>query len=631
MEQTGSTFEISPLKPSDANIISDIVRDHLAFHAVKPFGWCIVADNQLIIQWLYRADNDRHQSAFFPVILNHKNTTSTEAEIEIEANLRTLLVPLGYLTHDANLHYQYLPASHHGYQLGIFAASPPAENTSHLLSLALTQIDTFLTQRRLAAELFNAKKKFQQQLQSKDKKIAQLDTLVETLKGQHTELGTQMKFQITHDPATKMLNRSGFEQALQRILRSTTVKSGKVYLSVIFLHFTNGERVQARIGYQSFDQLLSEFENKIHQSTPHVSHIARISTTEIALAAIVPSLDELFLPNLCQSLSSVAREGFIIDQQEVHLHTYMGVANSYHTRNPTSLINNAYQASVACKESGSLVNVFSYADQIEQKEFNQLENYLLQAVRNDDLILHFQPKVNLATGQWTGAEVLLRWRHPVLGDVSNEALIHMAEKNGLIIEVGYFVLRNAIDRASEWIQIAPKFHLSVNVSAKQICALDFADKVIDLLTQHELPPRNLELELTESCLIGNFDVARSNIEKLKARGVMFALDDFGTGYASFNYLKQLPFDALKIDKEFLSNVLYSKQDKAILRSIITIAKKLNKQVVVEGVESEAQSEFIRKERCDLGQGYFYAKPMPRDVFERQLIKQYPLPQNFIVR
>ncbi|MGF1776860.1 putative bifunctional diguanylate cyclase/phosphodiesterase [Vibrio nomapromontoriensis] len=627
MEGTGNTIVIDPINLSDYRKLSDIVYSHLTIHSVKCFGWCVIKDKQLIIQWAHHPEDDSHQPICDPFTLKKAKPKIAE----VKAALQAVLAPLCSIDDCTHIHYQYLPASHHGYQFGVFAVCPTAEKTNQLLRLAVTQIDTFLSQRRLTQELFHAKKEFQQQLQSRDKKIAQLDAMVEALKCQHSELGTQMQFQVTHDPATRMLNRAGFELALQRILRSTTVKSGKVYLSVIFLHFTNGERVQARIGYQSFDQLLNEFENMIHLNTPHISHIARISTTEIALAAIVPSLDDMFLPNLCQSLSSVAREGFNIEQQEIHLHTYMGVANSYHTNNATDLINNAYQASVACKESGTLVNVFSYADQVEQKEFNQLENYLLQAVRNDDLILHFQPKVSLDTGQWTGAEVLLRWRHPVLGDVSNEALIHMAEKNGLIIEVGYFVLRNAIDRASEWIQIAPEFHLSVNVSAKQICALDFADKVTDLLTQHELPPGNLELELTESCLVDNFEVARSNIEKLKAQGVMFALDDFGTGYASFNYLKQLPFDALKIDKEFLSNVLYSKQDKAILRSIITIAKKLNKQVVVEGVESEAQHEFIQRERCDIGQGYFYAKPMPRDVFERQLIKQYPMPRNFIIR
>lgn len=207
----------------------------------------------------------------------------------------------------------------------------------------------------------------------------------------------------------------------------------------------------------------------------------------------------------------------------------------------------------------------------------------------------------------------------------------MAEQNGLIIEVGYFVLSNAMDRASEWIEFAPDFCLSINVSAKQICLPAFSNKVMALLEQYELPAHNLELELTESCLVSNFDIAKANINALEALGVKFALDDFGTGYASFNYLKKLPFSALKIDKEFLSNIIDNSQDKSIFRSITNIAKKLNKQVVVEGVETQAQHLFITNEHCDVGQGFYYAKPMPRDIFESELQKQYPLPDKFIIR
>jgi EAL domain-containing protein (putative c-di-GMP-specific phosphodiesterase class I) len=219
----------------------------------------------------------------------------------------------------------------------------------------------------------------------------------------------------------------------------------------------------------------------------------------------------------------------------------------------------------------------------------------------------------------------------VLGEMSNEALIHMAEQNGLIIEVGYFVLSNAIDRASEWIEFSPDFSLSINVSAKQICLPTFASKVAALLEQYELPPKNLELELTESCLVSNFEVAKANIDTLKLLGVKFALDDFGTGYASFNYLRKLPFSALKIDKEFLTNIFDNPQDKSIFRSITNIAKKLDKQVVVEGVETREQHLFISNEQCDVGQGFYYAKPMPRDIFEIELQKQYPPPKNFVIR
>lgn len=512
-----------------------------------------------------------------------------------------------------------------------FVIHRPESDVKEPFALMQTHLTNALARKQAAEKSKEIKQRYHTKLKSTERQLSTLNKELATLKLDNQKLEKQMLHQRNHDHATDMLNRNGLENALNASFNNTIIAEGKAYLSVILVQFTNGERVQARIGCEGLDQLLTEFEQKVADLTSQIHYFSRISTTELALATVVPAFDDQYLPMLCSQIANIAKQGFIYHSQEVHLHTYMGVANSYHTQDPAQLINNAFHAALACKESGELVTFFTQADQQDQKAFNQLEHYLLQAVRNDDLILYFQPKVELNSQKWIGAEVLLRWKHPVLGDISNEALIHMAEQNGLIIEVGYFVLRNAIDRASEWIEFAPDFCLSINVSAKQICSPVFADKVTALLEQYELPPRNLELELTESCLVSNFDIAKSNIETLTDLGVKFALDDFGTGYASFNYLKKLPFHALKIDKEFLTNVLDNAQDKSILRSIITIAKKLNKQVVVEGVEALEQHQFVADEQCDIGQGYYYAKPMPRDIFEIQLQKQYPSPTQFIIR
>lgn len=534
---------------------------------------------------------------------------------------------------DPNLSIKYLAfCGKDKQQLGIaFIIGKPDKQVINTLKIIVTEIESLLSIKSLHEELNMLKVSHSNELRYHKKHIDNLERHLQHLKSENARLTRQMQYQLNHDTTTNMLNRLGLENAIKACFKSRTIIEGDAYLSVILLQITNGERIQARIGCEGFDTLLSLFEQKISKTTPHIHYYARISATELALTTIVPSLDEHFLPNLCRQLSNVARKGLGFKDQEVHFHVFMGVANSYHTNNASQLINNAYQAAVSCKESGSLVNTYTEADHEEQKQFNQLEHYLLQAVRNDDLILHFQPKVDLSSDKWVGAEVLLRWKHPVLGDVSNEALIHMAEQNGLIVEVGYFVLRNAIDRASEWIEIAPNFVLSVNVSAKQICSPRFADRVLEMLTHNELPAKNLELELTESCLVSNFDVAYSNISQLKQSGVKFALDDFGTGYASFSYLRKLPFDSIKIDKEFLANVLYNSHDKTILRSIINVAKKLDKQVVVEGVETRAQHRFVCSEQCDIAQGFYYAKPMPRDIFESQLEKQYPPPKLYIIR
>lgn len=456
-----------------------------------------------------------------------------------------------------------------------------------------------------------------------DTKVDQISHSLEVETNLRILLEKQLEHQKNHDAGTLMLNRKGFEIALKEQLIRCEQGSSNKFLAVILIHLTNGERIHTRLGSHEFEELLIDYEKKIRQCVNDNISMARVSTTEIAFCVHVSPNDEGYLAKLCEQLASVGRKGFVVKEHEVHIHAYMGIATSYHTDDPDKLINKAYHASVSCKESGAQYTLFTKADSEEQKEFNQLECYLLQAVRNDDLILYFQPKVRPIDQRWIGAEVLLRWKHPILGEISNEALIHMAEQNGLIIELGNFVLRAAIDKASEWATMESEFKVSVNISAKQICDPLFAERLIDLLEQHELPAKNIELELTESCLISNLEVAKANVLSLHEQGVSFSLDDFGTGYASFNYLKQLPFDSIKVDKSFLQNIHDNPNDEAIIRSIISIAKKLKKEVVVEGVENKLHHSFICKENCDIGQGYYYARPMPGDEFEQKFLQRFP--------
>jgi EAL domain-containing protein (putative c-di-GMP-specific phosphodiesterase class I)/GGDEF domain-containing protein len=592
-------------------IVASMRPPNTASTARSIFGWCSLEYNSLKLGYITEQIGSKGVTASIEV---------TTEEDPILSALQSLLSPSPSLT----LNYQPVHSlSKH--PVGVaFVLCDEQSQTSDLLYRLQQTLSLWLARKEAAVKIKSIRRCYQRQK-------AEHQRLVDTVNYDKHKLEKRMLYQLSHDSATNMLNRSGLENALLASFDSVPIVNGEAYLSVILVQFTNGERVQARIGCEGWDELLKEFELKVSEVTAQIHYFARISTTELALATVVPSFDDQCLPRLCKQISQVAKQGFVYQGQEVHLHSYMGVANSFHTQDANQLIDNSFHAALACKESGELVSFYTQADQQSQKAFNQLEHYLLQAVRNDDLILYFQPKVDLVSKKWTGAEVLLRWRHPVLGEMSNEALIHMAEQNGLIIEVGYFVLSNAIDRASEWIEFSPDFSLSINVSAKQICLPTFASKVAALLEQYELPAQNLELELTESCLVSNFEVAKANIDTLRLLGVKFALDDFGTGYASFNYLRKLPFSALKIDKEFLTNIFDNPQDKSIFRSITNIAKKLNKQVVVEGVETREQHLFISNEQCDVGQGFYYAKPMPRDIFEIELQKQYPPPKNFVIR
>ncbi|MGY3571364.1 sensor domain-containing phosphodiesterase [Vibrio paucivorans] len=429
----------------------------------------------------------------------------------------------------------------------------------------------------------------------------------------------KIQYQQRHDIGTGFLNRTAIESELDGWYRKAIEQNQK--LAVIHIGFSNGRRLQSKYGYTEWDNILTHYRNRLSAPFHSLELItARPTSTDLVL---IVKADQIRgqLEALCHTLVEIGHSEFKVEDDMVHLHAYIGVSTSEDANNGSDLLKYAAEAMISCKDSGHKFSFYSQAFSDTQSHLNQLESYLLQAVRSDDLLLYFQPKVSPTTHRWTGAEALLRWRHPVLGDMSNERLIHIAEQNGLIFELGNFVLRSAIEKASQWARYVNDFKIAINVSAVQLKNTNFAQQVKDLLQTYNLPAHYLELEVTESGLIGDEVVASNTLKALHDLGVTLSLDDFGTGYASFQYLKKYPFDSIKIDKSFLHQLENSEQDKAIIRSIINVAKKLDLEVIMEGVETKRQEDFIISEGCEYGQGYFYGKPMPCDEFEVSLIGQ----------
>ncbi|CAK4075782.1 EAL domain-containing protein [Vibrio sp. 16] len=430
----------------------------------------------------------------------------------------------------------------------------------------------------------------------------------------------KIRYQQRHDIGTGFLNRSALEFETETLLKSIT-DNVTTDVAVVHIGFANGRRIQSKYGYSVWDHILVQFRHRLGDLTKFNVLTARPTSTDLAFLFESKNLDG-DIQELCNLLIDVSQSHFDIEGEKLHLHSYIGIATSKDTLCTSSILKFAVEAMQSCKDSGHKFSFYSQDISDVQKNINQLESYLLQAVRNDDLLLYFQPKVSPLTHQWIGAEALLRWRHPILGDISNETLIHLAEQNGLIFEVGSFVLRSAIQKASEWVDHVQEFKLGVNVSAVQLQSPQFVHQVRDLLNTYKLPAHYLELEVTESGLIADEVVARNTLTALSKLGVTLSLDDFGTGYASFNYLKKFPFDAIKIDKSFVHHLDESNEDREIVRSIINIAKKLDLTVTVEGIENEAHEAFILEEECEVGQGYLYGKPMPCDLFEASFLKQH---------
>lgn len=469
------------------------------------------------------------------------------------------------------------------------------------------------------AKLTQVNRELKNRVYSRTKDLASLNYSLNQEIDKRRAAEQKINFQKNHDLGTGFLNRNAFESRLNQKLLSQRRLTGCSF-AVIHIGFTNGRRIQARYGYSALDQVLVEYRKRINNIDDIEVLTARPTSVELVLAFSVKDVHHR-LEELCQTLVKVGHSEFLIENDKVHLHAFIGIAVTDKEDHAESILQKSSEAMLACKDSGQKFAYYSQSHTEEQSHINKIEGYLLQAVRNDDLMLYFQPKVCPLTHRWLGAEALLRWRHPILGDISNETLIHMAEQNGLIFEVGGFVLRNAIEKAKEWSEYVDDFKMAVNVSAVQLKNAHFAEQVVHLLETYHLKPSFLELEVTESGLIADEVVAKNTLELLHDIGVTLSLDDFGTGYASFSYLKKFPFDSIKIDKSFIDQMLHSNEDSEIVRSIVQIAKKLDLKVIIEGIESEVQEQFIIDEGCDVGQGYLYGKPMPSKEFEHSLINQ----------
>ena len=261
--------------------------------------------------------------------------------------------------------------------------------------------------------------------------------------------------------------------------------------------------------------------------------------------------------------------------------------------------------------------------QLEEHRLNLLEKQnlaLSHALHNNEFSLHYQPQLNLQTGEIVGMEALIRWKSPEKGYIPPTEFIPIAENTGLIVPIGQWVLRTACSQVMSWQKRGyPPLHLSVNISAQQLREDNFVEDIVGILKETGFDPRWLKLELTESVLVKNVNITLEQFKHLQAVGIEIAIDDFGTGYASLGYLQNFSFDILKIDRCFISNITQNPRNIAIVSAIIRMASQLNFQVIAEGVETEKEREFLAEQGCDIIQGYLISRPLPAEEFYQFLI------------
>jgi EAL domain-containing protein (putative c-di-GMP-specific phosphodiesterase class I) len=257
-------------------------------------------------------------------------------------------------------------------------------------------------------------------------------------------------------------------------------------------------------------------------------------------------------------------------------------------------------------------------------ERQSIEEGLRRALERNEFTLHYQPKINLATGAITGAEALLRWTHPARGPINPADFIPVAEDCGLILPIGAWVLREACQQARTWIDAGlPVMTMAVNVSAMEFRVENFLDGVLAILAQTNLEPKSLELELTENVLMKQAAAAATILQSLRENGIRVTIDDFGTGYSSLSYLQKFPVDALKIDQSFIRQISKVGDDTTIVKAVIGMARGLKLRVIAEGVENLEELAFLRAYRCDEAQGYYFSRPVPAEQFAMLLTNGVP--------
>ena len=462
------------------------------------------------------------------------------------------------------------------------------------------------------SELLKNHQKLQQEIAISNKHITEINIKLANEIDCRRAAEQNVEYHKNHDAGTGFLNPTALHLHMDKLINTNQ------NFVLLQIHFANSRKIQQEYGHYIFDRLLTEYRSKLTKITD-MSVTGRLDSSDILL--IIHTNKEK-LPQLCQHLSEIGQTQFSKNDKPIHLRSYIGAVHSKNRVSRSDLLQCAYNTVVECQNLGKTFTISDRSLPL-QSSFSEhkIEGYLLEAVRNNDLFLNYQPKVCPYTKRWLGCEALLRWDHPHLGSISNEVLIQLAERNGLIYELGNFALRSAVQQTSEWILHSPNFVTAVNVSAIQLKDPYFVQHIQQLLELYSLPAKNLELEVTESGLIADEVLAIDTLNQLHKMGISIALDDFGTGYASFQYLKKYPFDTLKIDKSFIKNIERNTADQNIVCAMINIAKKLKLKVVVEGIENINQEHFVTQEGVDIIQGYLYSKPVTSDKLEEGLFNQ----------
>ncbi|MDR7074134.1 sensor domain-containing phosphodiesterase [Fictibacillus barbaricus] len=438
-----------------------------------------------------------------------------------------------------------------------------------------------------------------------------------TKRNKHEEVIKRMAY---YDQLTGLPNRRSFSEEFESFLSKADENNQQ--LGILFLDIDRFKFINDSLGHTFGDLVLKEVSLRLKKFTKGCGRIYRMSGDEFTII-----LENINLSKMNESMSQLLNlfsEPLYIMEEMIRITASIGVSvYPCDSGDPNVLLRNADLAMYRAKENGK--NTYQYY----QSGFNSnsyerllMENELHNAIENNELILHYQPRYSIKKERILAVEALIRWNHPRWGMISPGEFIPLAEETGLITKIGAWVMETACMQTKEWIDKGyPNVKMAVNLSARQFLQRDLVTFIQSVIEKTEIPPQLLELEITESTLMKYEETIFFTIDLLKEMGVQFALDDFGTGYSSLGYLKKFRIDTLKIDQSFVRGIGTETDDSAIATAIITLAHSLKMNVVAEGVETEQQYQYLKEQKCNEIQGFYKCRPMDASNIEVLLSNQ----------
>lgn len=464
--------------------------------------------------------------------------------------------------------------------------------------------------------------------ESAERHVEELNHYIEELKrigNELTESKEHFRHAAFHDLLTGLPNRALFTERLKFLTGREQQEAGQDLFAVLFLDLDRFKNINDSLGHAYGDQLLVATAQRLRACLGRKDMVARFGGDEFAI--LLEGIREAGeAVRVAERIQSELSAPLHLGNQEAFTTASIGIAlSSTGYVHPDEVLRDADTAMYRAKEGGKARHeMFDKMMHARALSLMQLETDLRRAVEREEFLVHYQPVVSLETGVLTGFEALVRWRHPERGLISPAEFIPVAEDTGLIIAVGEYVLREACRQICSWQQqelISSNLTLSVNLSGRQLTQPNLIEQVTRILRETEFHPQCLKLEITESVVMENAELAARMLAQLRALGLQLSIDDFGTGYSSLSYLHRFPVNILKVDRSFVSRINSGDENLEIVRTIVSLAHNLDMEVVAEGIETSAQLEQLKMLGCEYGQGYLFSKPLAAAATETMLVER----------